>query len=211
MMTHLAESQEEFAMFAEARGAMYDFLAPLGRDMTDTGGTTPLRRLFDGGVIPRGAILTHMNVLAEEDWSLLATRAGDVSVVHCPNCHAYFQRPPFPLDRHRDLGINLCLGTDSLASNRSLSMFEEIRTLLRNHPSVTPREALEMATRNPARAIGLAGSLGEISPDACADLIAIPFSGPQDGAAEAVAAFSQDVPWMMVAGQRRTDAESGEG
>lgn len=202
MMTHLAESQEEFAMFAESRGALYDFLAPLGRDMTDTGGTTPVRRLFDGGVVPRRAILTHMNVLAEADWTLLAGRAGDVSVVHCPNCHAYFGRPPFPLERHRNLGVNLCLGTDSLASNRSLSLFEEIRTLLHNHPSVAPRVALEMVTLNPARAIGRAGSLGEITPGACADLIAIPFSGRESGAAETIAAFSGDVPWMMVAGQR---------
>ncbi len=40
--THVAESSEEYEMFAESPGELYDFLKQLGRPMTDCGSTSPL-------------------------------------------------------------------------------------------------------------------------------------------------------------------------
>lgn len=198
VMTHLAETQEEFEMFAEAKGSLYDFLAPLGRDMSDTGGTTPLRHLLENNALPTGAILTHMNVLAEEDWELLRTRP-DFSIVHCPNCHAYFERPAFPMARFCASGLNLCLGTDSLASNKALNLFEEMRTVRKNYTEVPPEAVLDMVTRNAARAIGMAGQLGEIVPGAWADLIAVPYDSGE--VAESVIENRREISWMMISGK----------
>lgn len=198
VMTHLSETQEEFEMFAESKGSLYEFLAPLGRDMSDTGGTTPLRHLLKNGVLPHGALLTHMNVLAEEDWSLLRGRP-DFSVIHCPNCHAYFERPAFPLARFRDSGVNLCLGTDSLASNKALNLFDEMRTVRKNFPEIPPAEVIDMVTRNAAKAIGLSGRLGEIVPGAFADLIAVPYTGGD--LFDAVIDNPWGISWMMIAGK----------
>ena len=202
VMTHLAETQEEFEMFAEAKGALYEFLAPLGRDMSDTGHTTPLRHLLENNALPHGAILTHMNVLAEEDWELLPKRP-DFSVVHCPNCHAYFERPPFAMERFREAGVNLCLGTDSLASNKALNLFEEMRTVRANFPQVPAEAVLDMVTRNAARAIGLPGEVGEITPGALADLIAVPYE-TAGSLAEAAIENRREVSWMMVAGKTQS-------
>src|SRR5439155_249724 len=58
-----------------------------------------------------------------------------------------------------------------------LNMFEEVRALSASEPSVSPREILRMATTNGARALGWQGQIGQLSPGACADLIAIPFAG----------------------------------
>ena len=44
--THVAESAEEYEMFAESRGQLYDFLRKLGRRMTDCGSTSPLRHVL---------------------------------------------------------------------------------------------------------------------------------------------------------------------
>jgi cytosine/adenosine deaminase-related metal-dependent hydrolase len=197
-MTHLAESDEEFEMFRNARGPLHDFLKGLGRKMSDTGRQTPVARLLAENVLPHGALLTHMNFLEEEDWALL--REKNFSIIHCPCCHEYFARAPFPLGRFLREGFNVCLGTDSLASNRSLDMFAEMRCAAREHPEVAPEKLLEMVTLNPAGAIGMGGRLGEIAPDAEADLIALPYTGRMEDLHEAILAHPGAVDWVMVGG-----------
>jgi cytosine/adenosine deaminase-related metal-dependent hydrolase len=199
-MTHLAESDEEFEMFRNARGPLHDFLNGLGRPMSDTGDQTPVARMLTENALPDGALLTHMNFLEEEDWEPL--RGKSFSIVHCPCCHDYFGRAPFPMERFLREGFNVCLGTDSLASNRSLNMFAEMQCAHRGHPGVAPQTLLEMATLNPAKAIGMAGRLGEICDNAEADLIAIPYNGPADNLGEAILAHAGSVDWVMVGGRK---------
>lgn len=200
--THLAETDEEFEMFMRASGPLHDFLKKLGRDMSDTGGVTPTGRMLTNGLVPHGGILAHMNCLSESDYALLAERKADIHVVHCPNCHEYFERPRFELERLREIGIPISLGTDSLASNKSLNLFDEMRQLHRTHPAISAKDAVEMITLTPARAIGLQGKLGEISKGALADLIAIPCTDPAEDAYEAVRANREKISWMLVNGHR---------
>lgn len=199
--THLAETEEEFEMFVRASGPLHDFLKKLGRRMDDVGGVTPVARLFEGPGVPRGGILAHMNCLSESDYRVLAARR-DVSVVHCPKCHEYFRRPRFALDRLREIGVSVCLGTDSLASNTSLNLFAEMRALRRTHPHISAAELVDMVTRRPARAIGLPGQLGEITPGAHADLIAVPFEGGAADVLEAVVENRAPIEWSLVEGRR---------
>lgn len=198
-MTHLAESDEEFEMFRNARGPLHGFLQGLGRPMFDAGGHTPVARLLLDGSLPDGSLLAHMNFLEEEDWGLL--REKHFSIIHCPCCHEYFEREPFPMDRFLREGFNVCLGTDSLASNRSLNMFAELRCAARRHPEVATETILKMATINPAKAIGMGGRLGEIRAGAEADLIAIPCAGRPESLHEAVLGHAGPVHWMMVGGR----------
>ncbi len=158
----------------------------------------PLRHLLENNALPTGAILTHMNVLAEEDWALLAERP-DFSIAHCPNCHAYFERPAFPMARFSRERFEPCLGTDSLASNKALNLFEEMRAVRKNFPKVPPEAVLDMVTRNAARAIGMAGQLGEIIPGALADLIAVPYVSGD--AVTAVIENRREISWMMISGK----------
>ncbi|MGC1479224.1 MAG: amidohydrolase family protein [Chthoniobacterales bacterium] len=185
-MTHLAESEEEMSLFAGGDGPMFDFLQKLGRDMGDTGGRSPIELMLSGGALPTGAILVHMNHVTAADQEALSERAGEFHIVHCPGCHDYFDRPPFPYELHRRLGFPVSLGTDSCASNRGLNLFAEMRTFRRNFPSVSPEDILAMVTRNPAAALGLSESLGVLKPGAKADLIAVAFDGPLGEAVESV-------------------------
>ena len=143
---------------------------------------------------------SHLNELTEDDFDLLA-RSNRFHIAHCPRSHTFFGHAPFELQRLRALGFNICLGTDSLASNSSLSLFSEMRELLRKHPWISPREALEMATVNAAHAIGQGGMLGTISPGFRADLIAIPFAETKRDVFDAIVAFEETTPWMMVDGK----------
>lgn len=198
--THVAESHEEMQMFRDASGPLYDFLKNIGRRMDDCGGNTPLSSLMQNQVLDERWILAHLNEVAEGDFDLLAG-AKKFHIAHCPRSHTFFGHTPFELRRLRTLGFNVCLGTDSLASNSSLSLFSEMRELLRKEPWISSREVFAMATVNAAHAIGQADLLGKISPGFCADLIAIPAVPSGTDVFDAIIAFEGTVPWMMVDGE----------
>jgi len=197
--THLAESAEESAMFRRGAGPLYDFMRSLGRDMSDCGHGSPLSLLLGRKLIGPDWIVAHMNELDDADFDLL--EKTPLHVVHCPDSHRYFGHQPFPMDRLRAIGINISLGTDSLASADSLSLFAEMRHVRENYPSISPREALEMATINPARALRRPRDLGCIVPKARADLIALPIAADGESVFEEIVDFGGPVPWMMVNGQ----------
>jgi aminodeoxyfutalosine deaminase len=198
--THLAESSEEMQMFRDARGPAYDFLEGIGRPMEDCGQQTPLSLLMRNQTIDEQSIIAHLNELGYGDFELLAG-APKFHIVHCPRSHTFFGHAPFASERLRALGFNICLGTDSLASNSSLSLFAEMRDLLRKEATLSPREVLEMVTVHAAAAIGQGNTLGQIRPGFHADLIALPALGSLANAHESIVSFDGVVPWMMVNGE----------
>ncbi len=180
-------------MFRDGRGELYDFLKEIGRNMNDCGGTTPLARFLEVAS-GDGWIVAHLNELGETDLDLLARSTSKFSVVHCPRSHQYFEHSPFQLERLRALGFNICLATDSLASNDDLNLFAEMRAFARNFPSVSPEEILRMVTTNPARALTLNNCAGKICRGSHVDLIAVPFSGGD--VFEEIVGFAGE-PWLV--------------
>jgi cytosine/adenosine deaminase-related metal-dependent hydrolase len=204
--THIAESEEEFAMFTRARGKMFDWLKRNERDNSDCGLGSPVKHFARHKMLGENLIAAHVNLLAHGDARLLGKHR--VHVVHCPRSHAYFRHPPFLRERLANAGVNLCLGTDSLATNRKtgkqkpeLNMFDEMRQLAASDKNISPQEILQMATINGARALGLAGQAGEISEKVFADLIAIPFDGKIADTYEAVLTHSGNVTGSMIDGR----------
>ena len=204
--THVAESALEFEMFATGKGAMFDWLRRSGREMSDCGLGSPLQYLERHGLLRENLLAIHVNYLARGDAARL-TRCG-VYVVHCPRSHHYFGHAPFPLRRLHRAGVNICLGTDSLASVLKsrrqaveLSLFEEMRRLRTTDPWLTPKAILRMATLNGARALGLKGQVGELAEGALADLIVLPFAGRPREVYDAVLAHSGHVSASMIDGR----------
>ncbi len=201
LTTHLAESGEEMQMFRDCEGALFEFLRGLGRPMADCGRRTPLQLLLEAGVLDERWIVAHLNELTRDDLRRLES-APRFHIAHCPRSHAYFAHKPFALTELRQLGFNICLGTDSLASNNDLSLFAEMRQLSKVEPGLAPEELLEMATINPARALGQHGTLGRIAPGYSADFIAIPAPRSGNALLEEVLEFDGAVPWMIIAGEK---------
>jgi cytosine/adenosine deaminase-related metal-dependent hydrolase len=202
LTTHLAESREEMEMFRDVSGPLYEFIKSIGRPMDDCGSKTPLE-LFLGAFGGRDLskwIVAHLNELTETDFDLLERSNSKFHIVHCPRSHNYFGHSPFAFHRLRSFGFNVCLGTDSLASNDSLSLFDEMRTFQNYFPRVSPEEILQMATVNPARALRYENALGQIRPGFGADLVAVPCSTSTD-VFEQILAFDGAVNWSMVNGQ----------
>jgi aminodeoxyfutalosine deaminase len=214
LTTHLAESREEMEMFHDASGPLYEFLKGIGRPLNDCGNETPLERFLD--LIGRGGspnrpqaievnrpylpwIIAHLNELTESDFELLQNDKGQFHVVHCPRSHDYFKHSHFPFKRLDSLGFNICLGTDSLASNENLSLFAEMGVFQRSQFGISPDEILKMVTVNPAMALHREKMIGRIRPGFCADLIAIP-CGQGDDLFGEIVGFEGQPDWVMVNG-----------
>lgn len=203
---HVAESALEFEMFTLARGEMHDWLKRNQREMSDCGLGSPVQQLHRCGALCEKLLAVHVNYLAAKDAALLGRKK--VSVAHCPRSHAYFKHAPFPLRELTRAKVNICLGTDSLASvekakrqSIELNLFSEMQTLAAAQPQLAPKSILQMATLNGARALGLGGQVGEISAGAFADAIAIPFSGKLKAVHETVLNHRGEVAASLIDGQ----------
>ena len=204
LTTHLAESREEMSMFRDAKGPLFEFMKEIGRGTNDCGRLTPLACLLEIvrdsstslGMTTRW-IIAHLNEIAESDFDLLARSTRRFHVVHCPRSHKYFDHSRFQFTKLRELGFNICLGTDSLASNSDLSLFAEMREFQKRFPDVAPEEILSMVTVRAARALGRESNLGRIRAGYSADLIAIPCESGGN-VFEEIVAFEGSVPWLMI-------------
>jgi cytosine/adenosine deaminase-related metal-dependent hydrolase len=212
LTTHLAESREEMEMFRDGSGPLYKFMENIGCDMGDCGHETPLERFFkvrDSSTALHSArndndwLVAHLNELTESDFELLEKVKRKFHVVHSPRSHDYFGHSRFQSERLRRLGFNICLGTDSLASNESLSLFAEMRAFQRSEPEISPEKIFEMVTVNPASAVRQQNTLGRIRLGFRADLIAIPWREGRDLFGEIVA-FDGEVDWTMVNGRTQS-------
>jgi cytosine/adenosine deaminase-related metal-dependent hydrolase len=202
LTTHLAESSEEMQMFYDASGPLYDFLKNIGRPMNDCGNKTPLELFLaaTGGRAPSRWIVAHLNELKESDFELLKKSTPKFQIVHCARSHNFFGHGQFRFERLHSLGFNICLGTDSLASNGDLSLFGEMRAFQKMFPSVSPEAILRMVTTNPAMALHQENALGRIRRGFKADLVAVPCSGSTD-VFEQIIAFKAPINWLMVDGK----------
>ncbi len=148
-----------------------------------TYGMRPLARLDRLGLIHANLMAVHMTELDADEIVLCAERG--VSVVHCPESNLKIAAGICPVASLVRAGINVALGTDGAASNNDLDMFGEMRTAAllakgtsRDATAIPAAVALEMATLNGARALGLGDDIGSLIPGKSADMIAVDLRAP---------------------------------
>ena len=155
---HFMESPDERALYSHA-GSLWSWYERMGWQCDFLHYGSPARRLCGSLDASQRLMLVHNCCIEEEDVAAIETYFHHpVAWVLCPRSNDYISglRPAFELlRRHRAL---ICLGTDSLASNTSLSMLEEIKSL----PEVPLAERFEWATLGGARALGMDDELGSI-------------------------------------------------
>jgi 5-methylthioadenosine/S-adenosylhomocysteine deaminase len=141
-------------------------------------GVRPLERLKNLGVVGPRLIAVHSVHLEDGEIDVMA-REG-VSVAHCPSSNLKLASGFAPVAAMRSRGVRVGLGTDGAASNNRLDMMTEMRTAALvakaasgDASAVGAFDALEMATLEPARALGLEAEIGSIEAGKSADLAAI--------------------------------------
>ena len=172
LTTHLHETLDEIAFTERGEGTFHAWMSRLEilpRDWRPAG-VRPIRMLADAGFFSGPVLAAHANYLTDDDIAVLA--ASGSSVAFCPRSHAFFKHADHPWRRLMAAGVNVCLGTDSLASSPSLSVLEEARFLFAQG-GADPRVLLDMATRRGARALGLENEVGDLRPGLSAALCVV--------------------------------------
>ncbi|MDR0310957.1 MAG: amidohydrolase family protein [Acidobacteriota bacterium] len=168
--THAAETTGELRFFKTGDGEFREFLTRLGAlpENWRAPGLHPVAWLDALGVLGPSCLLVHCNYLDEDAIARIARSKS--SVVYCPRSHAFFGHEKHPIRRLLNAGIPVALGTDSLASNDSLSILDEMRYLYARRKDLTPEEILRAATIHGAAALGFTDRLGRLTSGFFADM-----------------------------------------
>ncbi|MES9851325.1 MAG: TRZ/ATZ family hydrolase [Candidatus Thiodiazotropha sp. L084R] len=141
-------------------------------------GNRPMRRLYDLGLLSPALTAVHMTHLEADEIELFASSGAHV--VHCPESNLKLASGFCPVTKLMEAGINVALGTDGAASNNDLDMFSEMHTaallakgVAEDASAVPATKALEMATINGAKALGLQETTGSLEVGKSADMITV--------------------------------------
>jgi cytosine/adenosine deaminase-related metal-dependent hydrolase len=170
---HLAESPEEVRLLHDGAGPWQRRLLELGawRIGWRAPGCGPGDYVCELGLVDAGTLVVHGVQLTDAELGRLA--AAGATLVTCPRSNRWVGVGDPPVARFLASGVALALGTDSLASAPDLNLFGELAALRRLAPEVPARRLLAVATDGGARALGLAGDIGTITPGKRAALIAV--------------------------------------
>ncbi|MGJ3237825.1 MAG: amidohydrolase family protein [Anaerolineae bacterium] len=156
-------------------------IAETEREVTDSMelyGKTVVPWVKDQGVLDVPIIAAHCVHIDEHEMRML--KKANASVAHCPSANLKLASGIAPINQMIEIGVNVAIGTDGPASNNDLDMFEEMRlaALLakvtpKNPTALPARTALQMATVNGARALGMADDIGSLEVGKLADVIVV--------------------------------------
>ena len=175
---HFMESEDEQALF-RGSGSLAAWYERMGWQCDFLHYGSPARRLTESLEREQRLLLIHACCVGDEELQLLNDHfINPIAWVLCPRSNDYISslRPPVAL--LRSSGAMICVGTDSLASNESLSIIEELKCFA----GVPLKECLAWATINGARALGLESELGSVEVGKCPGIVlleGLDFSGSE--------------------------------
>jgi len=207
--THIAETRDEIEFLTKGTGSFPAFLKQL-RAMPDNWhapGLTPIQYLNETGILRNRPLLIHCNYITDEEISII--KSSGASVAFCPRSHHFFGHLNHPVQKLLDAGINVGLGTDSLASNDTLNILDEMKFLSLRH-SISSKTLLTMATINGANALELESKVGQIKEGFEADLCGVKLPDVYGGNiySQLLDTASKNI-FTMIAGNICYQAQSG--
>lgn len=163
---HLAESAAETELLRTGAGPLAKVAARLAHGFVPPD-TSPVSYLDSLGVLDDAIIVHAVRVLPTDIPRLARSKTR---IVLCPRSNEYLHNGVAPAWRFERATIPLALGTDSLASNSDLDLFEEARALRASEPRFDARRLIEIMTSGGARVLGMHDSFGELATGKQADL-----------------------------------------
>ncbi|HEU4722197.1 MAG TPA: amidohydrolase family protein [Gemmatimonadaceae bacterium] len=175
---HIAESALETALVVEGAGSFADGLRRRGITVAARA-RSPIALLEALGVLAVDPLLIHCVRVDDDDIRTIAEHR--CAVAHCPASNARLAHGVAPLPKLLAAGVDVGLGSDSVASNDRMDLLDEARLALLfaaahsgDVGTLSAARALEMATLGGARALRLDREIGSLEPGKAADLAAIP-------------------------------------
>jgi cytosine/adenosine deaminase-related metal-dependent hydrolase len=194
---HLAESEAETEFLFTGAGPWADLLSSRGIDFTDWDlrAERPVARAERLGLLGPETLAVHVLDVDETEADALARSGACVCV--CPRSNLALHGRLPSVQTFLDAGINVALGTDSLASSPSLNLFEEMAFVAENYPDLQPESILAMASRNGAKALRRQ-DLGSIKPGQTTRLIYVELEAnfAEEAARQLVSTRPTEVEWL---------------
>jgi cytosine/adenosine deaminase-related metal-dependent hydrolase len=186
---HLSESTEEVEFIRTGGGPWRTLLEEIGSwdaAWMPPGGS-PVQFLDESGFLDARVLAVHGVQMTTSDLDRLVARGS--TLVTCPRSNGHTGAGAPPIEDFYNYGVNVAVGTDSLASAPDLNVFAELATLRALAPTVSAGALLDSATRQGARALGFDADYGTIEPGKSARLLAV-----------AIPALTDDVEEYLVSG-----------
>ncbi|MFB6455699.1 amidohydrolase family protein [Chitinophaga sp. Hz27] len=164
---HNQETSAENELYATKTGSFLDFYNTFGMDAsgfqpTGTGSLEAYLPYFHLQKI----ILVHNTFSTATDVRFAEQQSSDVWWCLCPLANLYIENRLPDINLLREMNCKISIGTDSLASNHQLSVWEEIKTIRQHFPEIPLEELLQWGTSNGAIALGIANKYGSFQPGA---------------------------------------------
>ncbi|MCP3899065.1 MAG: amidohydrolase family protein [Desulfobacteraceae bacterium] len=171
---HVCESDAEMEFIKTGRGNWADFLKTREIDFSSWNlpEKSPVIHLLNNELLDPLTLMVHVLNVDDQDLKIIAKSGAKVCVCPRSNMNLHGKLPQ--LDKMLKFGIKPALGTDSLASCDSLSVFDEMQYIAQNYNNIEPSTLIAMATQYGADALGLGEYAGSLEPGKRADMLYIP-------------------------------------
>lgn len=159
---HNQETKDENEFFEKKSGSflgMYE-RTKVSLDFFEATGLSSLQSVLPYFKKAARSILVHNSFTSKEDIQAVEKEMPNSFWCLCPNANWYIEKTLPPIDLLRSQNATIVIGTDSYASNWSLNIMDEIKTIQKHFSSIPLAEMLQWATMNGARALQMESSLG---------------------------------------------------
>ena len=159
---HHQENEDENLFFKDGSGPIASRRKAFNPDLPDFPGTgkRPIQSVAGYFEHSQKLLLVHNTFTEQQDIDFVENYFSDAYWCFCPNANLYIEKKLPDINLFRSNGCKITLGTDSLASNRQLSILEEMKTIQQHFPEIPLPELLNWATLNGAAFLGMDSTLG---------------------------------------------------
>ncbi len=173
---HTAESLTELQFLENGSGPFRSFIEDRGGwdDSFTAPGCGPIEYLDRIGVLDDSTLCVHCVHVTDDEIELMAKCRAKVCL--CPGSNRFLAVGVAPVEKMLAAGILPGLGTDSLASNPVLSIWQEMTLLREDHPGLDPAHAFAFATHGGAYSLGTP-QFGSLEPGKSASILAVKAEG----------------------------------
>ena len=105
-------------------------------------------------------LLVHNTFATAQDIAFARDYLRAVSFCFCPKANLYIEKRLPDFNLFYQVGANCTIGTDSLASNDTLSVLKELQVIEKAAPGISVPVLIQWATLNGAKALGWQSDLG---------------------------------------------------
>ncbi|BHH83267.1 amidohydrolase family protein [Desulforhopalus sp. 52FAK] len=163
---HTAEVSAETDFIRSAEGLFYDFLVKRGvwkDDFFEYGSNagTTVEYFSNLGLLNDKTLLVHCVHVTQAD--LVSIKESGAHICVCPGSNNFLHSGKAPIEDMVSCGLLPAIGTDSIASNSHLDMWEEMKIIRRDYPALKASDILAMATKAGADAFGQSDRFGTIA------------------------------------------------